>query len=61
MTEQEYCDLRDLQRIESAMSILGDVIPHNSSVVKEKDYRMIGQILSNWKDKLYELINADDQ
>lgn len=53
MKEQEYIDVRDLQRIDSALVILRDVLPETSNVIEGNELREAVKILAKFRDRLY--------
>ena len=61
MTEEEYCDVRDLQKIESARNILRDIIPEISSVVDLDRYVFIVKTLKEWETALYSRIKTEGE
>jgi hypothetical protein len=54
MTEQQYIDTTDLQRVRK--NILREILPPNSKVVSQEDHNEVMRILSKWNDDLYEAI-----
>lgn len=47
MSEQEYVDLSDLNRLRHARKILSDIIPENSTIIEEEPFREVMKTL--WK------------
>ena len=52
MTEQEYIDLSDLQRLKSARAILNNIMPSISKIIDEKSFREVRKILWDFQEKL---------
>ena len=53
MTEQEYINLRDLQRLDSVLAILRDITPITSSVISDGRFREAIGIIADFRDRLY--------
>jgi len=61
MKEQEYIDLSDMVLLESIRKALREIIPANSDVIKNSDYRMVLNIIASWIEKLkLEQIKIED-
>ena len=58
MTEQEYIDVSDLQKIDAARRLLRRIVPENSSVVKRGELAVVYRQLNDWADKLYAKIEV---
>lgn len=52
MTEQEYVDLSDLQRVRIAIKVLSEIVTENSKIIKEKDYKEVVSKICDWADEL---------
>lgn len=56
MKEQDYINVSDLARVRSAIVVLRNIIPKNSTIIKEEDYYKIMSKLYSWESDLVELI-----
>lgn len=56
MTEQEYIDATDIEKVRSAKEALQRIVPANSSVVNPIDYDTVMKIIYAWEHKLYKTI-----
>lgn len=56
MTEQEYINVCDLQRITDAKNILRDVLPETSNIITSEDKAIVFKILNKWQDELFKAI-----
>lgn len=61
MTEQEYIDITDLQRIVDARNTLREIVVINSSVVHSKDYSKVMEQLSRWEDLLRSQVKIKEE
>lgn len=59
MREQDYIDLTDLGKLRSALSVLQQIIPENSSVIDGEGFYTITSQLNRWVDALYECYRED--
>ena len=56
MTEQEYIDATDLQKLKSAILILRDITPPNSKVLPSDKFGVVVETLQEWRDELYKQV-----
>jgi len=59
MTEQEYIDVRDMQRVNSAMNGLRDIVPDNSSVIVQNELFSVMRMLSKWMSDYYRVVHSE--
>lgn len=59
MNEQEYIDTSDLAKISSAMAVIRDIVPENSSIITVEDYKMVFSKLRQWQSELFETISME--
>jgi len=52
MKESEYIKIRNLQRIETAKSLISNCLP--DEIVDSSERAMVVKILQKWESKLYE-------
>lgn len=59
MTEQEYINATDLQKIRAAKNLLIEVFPINSTIIDLHEMSDIIVILSRWEEGLYKKIKIN--
>jgi hypothetical protein len=57
MDPQTYIDVSDRVRISNALTILGDIVPDNSSVITPSELQHVLTALRYWEEKLLEQIS----
>lgn len=53
LTEQEYIDITDYQKVRSVIQVLSQITPA-SSVISEKDFAIVMRMLDKWYYELKE-------
>lgn len=59
MTEQEYIDASDLQKVRIANQLLRQIHPVNSSIIDPQHFRKVILILQKWEDDLYKILKVE--
>jgi hypothetical protein len=54
MTEKEYINLTDLNKLQIALSVLREICPANSDIINEKELQKCTSKLYEWVDLLRE-------
>lgn len=60
MTEQEYIDTTDMQRLRDAQSILSNIVPENSKVIDPVEYRFVFNTIRSWCRQLENNISTKE-
>ncbi|MBK7883570.1 MAG: hypothetical protein IPJ81_07025 [Chitinophagaceae bacterium] len=60
MTENEYIAVSDLHIVISALKILSDICPENSTVIKEEDFKNVISTMRGWQNNLFKEISDLD-
>jgi hypothetical protein len=58
MTEQEYIDATDLQKVRMIKDILLDITSEISNVITEEEMDIVYPVISIWEQKLTESIEV---
>lgn len=59
MTEQEYIDLSDAEKVKVARDLIKDIVPKSSSVISEEDHEAVLHKLYYWWNELHSKFNID--
>lgn len=59
MTEKEYINVSDLNRLRQACTILATIIPANSDVIVKEDFQEIMSKLQDWEQELGEDVSEN--
>ncbi len=60
MKEQDYINVRELSAVLDAKNILRSIIPANSKVISEEEFREVMSLVSDWEIKLFNIIETGD-
>lgn len=58
MTELEYCQLTDLQRIRDARKILSEIIPENNELIFKEEHAQLMVTLYGWDKRFDKVIKT---
>ena len=60
MKDKEYTDLSDLVRLDTVVSILGEIVPKTSDVINVQELGGVLDQLRDWRDELRRNITIMD-
>lgn len=60
MTEREYIDATDLAKVRSAIAVLRQILPENSTVITRPEYGEVMPVLYHWQDQLEALAKVTE-
>ena len=61
MKTKDYIKAKALGTINSAIHTLSDLVPKNlESIIKEDEYSIVLETLTNWQDRLYSDIETEE-
>ena len=58
MDQQEYIDVSDRVRVSTALNILNEIIPEQSSVITPSELQHVLVALQHWETRLFERIKV---
>lgn len=56
MKERDYINVRELSNVLAMTQLLKDIAQANSEAITEDQYKLVGELLCQWQERLFKMV-----